>query len=62
MSEPVKVWQHEPEYYSEEEVHQARSYPSSVDAQKEIVEFKHYCSCKHCKHEWTEAKTVEFDR
>jgi len=59
--EPVKVWEHEPEYFNEE-YHRAQMCPSSVDASKEVVEFKHYCSCRHCRHEWTETKAIAFDR
>jgi len=60
--EPVKVWEHQPEYYGEVGLHEARTCPSSVDALKEIVEVAHCCSCKHCRHVWTEIKTVEFDK
>ena len=59
--EPVKIWEHQPEYF-DEGLHETRTCPSSVDALKEIVEVAHHCSCRHCRHEWTEIKAVEFDR
>jgi len=60
--EPVKTWEHRPEYFDEEGFHPTRTCPSPVDVSKEIVEVAHHCSCRHCRHEWTEIKTVEFDR
>lgn len=60
--EPVKVWEHAPERLEEKDFHRTRAWPSLVDASKEVVEFKQYCSCKHCRHEWMETKAVEFDR
>ena len=60
--EPVKTWEHRPECFNEGDLHETRACPSSVDASKEIAEFAHRCSCKHCRHEWTEFRTVEFDR
>ena len=60
--EPVKAWEHHPEYFDDEGLHQVRAYPAAVDAPKEVVEVAHRCACKHCRHEWTEIKTVEFDR
>jgi len=60
--EPVKIWEHQPERFDEESFHETLTCPSSIDTLKEIVEFAHHCSCKHCGHEWTETKTVEFDR
>jgi len=59
--EPLKVWEHEPEYFKEE-YRSAQMCPSSVDTSKEVVEVKHYCSCKHCRHEWTEIKAIAFDK
>ena len=60
--EPVKVWEHNPEHFGEEEFGRTQICPSAIDAAKEVVEFMHYCICKHFRHEWTEIKIVEFDR
>jgi len=60
--EPVKIWEHRPEYFDRGGLHGTLTSPSSVDTSREIVEVAHHCSCKHCRHEWTEIKTVEFDR
>ena len=60
--EPVKTWEHTPERFEEEEFHRTRAWPSLVDTSKEVVEFKHYCSCKHCRHRWTETMAVEFEK
>jgi len=59
--EPVKAWEHEPEHFDGEEFCRTQTCPSTIDRAKEVVEFMHYCSCKHCRHEWTETKTVEFE-
>ena len=61
-SEPVKVWEHEPDPFCEKQFGRTQACPSSVDIAKEIVEFEHHCSCKHCRYEWTETRTVEFER
>ena len=60
--EPVKIWEHQARYFDRGGLHATLTCPSSVDTSKEIVEVAHHCSCKHCRHEWTEIKTVEFDR
>jgi hypothetical protein len=61
-SEPVKVWEHQPEHLEEEDFPLVRAWPSSVDVPKEVVEVEHRCTCRHCKYEWTEATSVVFGR
>jgi len=39
----------------------SRSRPYSVDVTKAVVKYAHYCRCRHCGHEWTETKVVEFN-
>jgi len=60
-SEPVKAWEHEPEHFVGEEFGQSQTCPSIIDRARGVVEFMHYCSCKHCRHVWTEIKTVEYE-
>jgi DNA-directed RNA polymerase subunit RPC12/RpoP len=55
--EPTKDITHTPPKFEG-----SRSRPFSVDTSKEVVEFTHYCRCKHCGHEWAETKIVKFDR
>ena len=32
-----------------------------VEVRKAVVKYNYYYKCKHCQHEWTETKLVEFN-